>query len=506
MDKSPPNQVQPQLSGPSTSSSTPQENLTAQILQSLVKEISALRHELEYFICSSEMFNKKKLLSIERKLSPLLCAKTKLGNSIRKLLSSYLNTSVEIRQFEGKKSLKENFLSQSHKNATHCDAGVEFLTLLNSYKILAPEGDYSSDNCPFSTTGFISNIQQSVDVATLQLSTGDSNLDIPPTTITADFGDEARDNAMRIVKWMSLMLFIPIILAVIQSVTLENKSKIKEGMPVMGVKPTAYWSAFLIFEVVIIFISIIFPTLFLSIYLQFSPSVNKGAILYFFLSFGFGCSIVICTLFITRLLEQLLVVSMSIFSMFLSTFAFDNLSQQNPEDIKYQEYLLLLNPPIAYERGLHWIFLDGIDLTWKKSYESTDDNQKHEIEANTSKNEPCIKLKNIIKIYSSVRHPVLYEVSLTIYTGEVTCLLGANGAGKTTLMKIISNAVSQDTGSIFMKPSLKMGVCPQENILHKNFDVTDHLLLYGRLKGLPEQQLNQKVGEKIRFCKISVSS
>ncbi|GIX67136.1 RNA-directed DNA polymerase from mobile element jockey [Caerostris darwini] len=42
MDKSPPNQVQPQLSGPSTSSSTPQENLTAQILQSLVKEVHAL--------------------------------------------------------------------------------------------------------------------------------------------------------------------------------------------------------------------------------------------------------------------------------------------------------------------------------------------------------------------------------------------------------------------------------------------------------------------------------
>ncbi|GIY56019.1 hypothetical protein CDAR_517051 [Caerostris darwini] len=37
MDKSPPNQVEPQLSGPSTSSSTPQENLTAQILQSLLK-------------------------------------------------------------------------------------------------------------------------------------------------------------------------------------------------------------------------------------------------------------------------------------------------------------------------------------------------------------------------------------------------------------------------------------------------------------------------------------
>ncbi|GIX98235.1 hypothetical protein CEXT_623181 [Caerostris extrusa] len=42
MDKSPPNQVQPQISGPSTSSSTPQESLAAQILQSLVKEVHVL--------------------------------------------------------------------------------------------------------------------------------------------------------------------------------------------------------------------------------------------------------------------------------------------------------------------------------------------------------------------------------------------------------------------------------------------------------------------------------
>ncbi|GIX79193.1 hypothetical protein CEXT_343891 [Caerostris extrusa] len=42
MNKSPPNQVQPQISGPSTSSSTPQESLTTQILQSLVKEVHVL--------------------------------------------------------------------------------------------------------------------------------------------------------------------------------------------------------------------------------------------------------------------------------------------------------------------------------------------------------------------------------------------------------------------------------------------------------------------------------
>ncbi|GIY38037.1 hypothetical protein CDAR_399071 [Caerostris darwini] len=46
IDKSPPNKIQPQLTGPSPPSSIPQENLVPQILQSLVEEVHVLTSNL----------------------------------------------------------------------------------------------------------------------------------------------------------------------------------------------------------------------------------------------------------------------------------------------------------------------------------------------------------------------------------------------------------------------------------------------------------------------------
>jgi len=43
------------------------------------------------------------------------------------------------------------------------------------------------------------------------------------------------------------------------------------------------------------------------------------------------------------------------------------------------------------------------------------------------------------------------DVNLSIYNGEVLCLLGDNGAGKSTLIKIISGVHNQDSGDIFFE-------------------------------------------------------
>ncbi|GBP62418.1 ATP-binding cassette sub-family A member 10 [Eumeta japonica] len=57
---------------------------------------------------------------------------------------------------------------------------------------------------------------------------------------------------------------------------------------------------------------------------------------------------------------------------------------------------------------------------------------------------PAIRLRNVFKVYGS-RHGVktvaLENVSLDIYKGEITILVGHNGAGKTTLMSIITGQV-----------------------------------------------------------------
>src|SRR5215468_1293222 len=59
---------------------------------------------------------------------------------------------------------------------------------------------------------------------------------------------------------------------------------------------------------------------------------------------------------------------------------------------------------------------------------------------------PLVELLGISKSYPGVL--ANDDVSLTIRSGEVHCLLGENGAGKSTLVGILSGLVRQDSGRI----------------------------------------------------------
>jgi len=57
-----------------------------------------------------------------------------------------------------------------------------------------------------------------------------------------------------------------------------------------------------------------------------------------------------------------------------------------------------------------------------------------------------LKLEGICKSFAAVQ--VLKEVSLSLYAGQVHCLIGENGAGKSTLIKVVSGAYHPDAGII----------------------------------------------------------
>lgn len=60
--------------------------------------------------------------------------------------------------------------------------------------------------------------------------------------------------------------------------------------------------------------------------------------------------------------------------------------------------------------------------------------------------EPVIEVKNLIAKYGE--KTILNDITLDIYKGEVTVILGSSGGGKTTLMKNIIRLIEPHSGSV----------------------------------------------------------
>ena len=62
---------------------------------------------------------------------------------------------------------------------------------------------------------------------------------------------------------------------------------------------------------------------------------------------------------------------------------------------------------------------------------------------------PLLEVRDVAKYFGSVN--ALQGISLKVYPGEVTCVLGDNGAGKSTLIKILSGVFPPDEGEFLIE-------------------------------------------------------
>ena len=91
--------------------------------------------------------------------------------------------------------------------------------------------------------------------------------------------------------------------------------------------------------------------------------------------------------------------------------------------------------------------------------------------------------------------------NFTLGISENVCfgLLGPNGAGKTTIMSILTGEISSSKGDAFVggintednidEIFSGLGYCPQFDGLIDSLTGRDHLLMYARLKGIPEDYI-----------------
>ncbi|HAS46393.1 MAG TPA: ABC transporter ATP-binding protein [Microscillaceae bacterium] len=120
-----------------------------------------------------------------------------------------------------------------------------------------------------------------------------------------------------------------------------------------------------------------------------------------------------------------------------------------------------------------------------------------------------LEVRNVSKSYAD--HQALEDVSISIPEKSIFGLLGPNGAGKTTLIRIITQIISKDEGTISFDGQLldpqhirNMGYLPEERGLYKKMKVGEQLLYLAQLKGLSKREAMDKI--KVWFEKFEMKS
>eukprot|EP01064_Diplonema_japonicum_P016941 TRINITY_DN24_c0_g1_i7.p1 TRINITY_DN24_c0_g1~~TRINITY_DN24_c0_g1_i7.p1 ORF type:complete len:1712 (+),score=594.56 TRINITY_DN24_c0_g1_i7:118-5253(+) len=157
-------------------------------------------------------------------------------------------------------------------------------------------------------------------------------------------------------------------------------------------------------------------------------------------------------------------------------------------------------PPYWFKKNSSYEELDAVDgMMDRKNLESITDQSLLNMER--------IKITNLRKEFKSdgLTKVAVNNVNLTLYEGQILALLGHNGAGKTTLINMLTGMLPVTSGDAAVYGNSvchemeavrrDIGLCPQHNILWDNITCAEHLRFYGRVKGIPSDELEDQVDD-----------
>ncbi|GFV70897.1 ATP-binding cassette sub-family A member 3 [Trichonephila clavipes] len=204
----------------------------------------------------------------------------------------------------------------------------------------------------------------------------------------------------------------------------------------------------------------------------------------------------------------LMVLGTMVFSCFLYIFAiwyFDAVWPWQPGVPK--PFYFLFMPSYWFPSRLK----DGSDVNLCNKNENSTDFFEEEPSSTT----PGVIIKNLSKEFRSglSSKVAVNNVSLNIYRGQITALLGHNGAGKTTTINILTGLFTPTSGTASINgldiladtfnARRGLGVCPQHNVLFDTLTVEEHLKIYAAMKGIQWGNLNAEITQVLNILKLS---
>lgn len=143
---------------------------------------------------------------------------------------------------------------------------------------------------------------------------------------------------------------------------------------------------------------------------------------------------------------------------------------------------------------------DGYD---NPGYEESDpeENRKKYFEVEPKKLRVGIQAKGLRKEFAV--KVAVKDVTLNVYHGQITVLLGHNGAGKTTFASMLTGLYQPTSGELkvdgvdaIKTPEFarrRMGLCPQFDVLYDELTCEEHLRLFAVVKNCPPKRVSMEV-------------
>jgi gliding motility-associated transport system ATP-binding protein len=121
-----------------------------------------------------------------------------------------------------------------------------------------------------------------------------------------------------------------------------------------------------------------------------------------------------------------------------------------------------------------------------------------------------LTLENVTKAFGGVT--AVSGVSFTVDRGQVVGFLGPNGAGKSTTMRMITQYLEPDAGTIRLDgvplaeagraAKRRIGYLPENNPLYTDMLVAEYLDFVGALRELPEPERRRAIAEAVEQTAI----
>jgi ABC-2 type transport system ATP-binding protein len=118
-----------------------------------------------------------------------------------------------------------------------------------------------------------------------------------------------------------------------------------------------------------------------------------------------------------------------------------------------------------------------------------------------------LEVRGLTKKYRN--RAVVDHVTFSVPAGQVTGYLGPNGSGKSTTVKMLAGLLPATSGQILwdggdIRHDLigfkrRLGYVPEEAFVYSHLSGLEHLELMGRLRQLPEAQVQRKAVELLRL-------